>query len=158
VLSHRHKNVNEFFKRQRLKCRMRPIEIGISLKSCYSALKDNEILALLGDRDFTKNGLSVDFFGKKAPIPKGPAAFSYRIGSAIVPTFMLREDDDTFRFVFDKPIYPNTNGDETAETLYLTKRIVSVMEDYIRRYPTQWYVFKDIWSDNGNNVRPDTVL
>ncbi|MDD5422684.1 MAG: lysophospholipid acyltransferase family protein [Candidatus Omnitrophota bacterium] len=158
VLSHQDKNINEFFKRQRLKCRMKPIEIGISLKSCYVALKNNEVLALLGDRDFTKNGIAADFFGKKASIPKGPAVFSYRIGSAIVPTFMLREDDDTFRFVFDKPIYPNTDGDERAETISLTKKIVSVMEDYVRRYPTQWYVFKDIWSNDEFDVRPDTVL
>lgn len=145
VLTHKHKKVNEFFKKQRLAGMVKPIEIGMALKECYRVLKDNKILALMGDRDFTGNGFRIKFFGKKALIPKGPSAFSYRIGSAIVPTFMVREDDDTFRLIFEKPIYPDRSIEEDASARQLTERYLSVIESYITARPAQWYAFRKIW-------------
>lgn len=158
VLTHQNRRINDFFKRQRLKVRMAPIEMGMNVRACYNALKANGVLALLGDRDFTQNGLVMDFFRDRVSIPKGPAVLSYRIGSPIVPTFLLREPDDTFRMVFEEPIYPDIAGSEDGEIISLTKKFVSVMEDYVKRYPTQWYVFQDIWSDNGKDLRPDTIV
>lgn len=157
VLSHKHKKINDFFLDQRRMCKVEPIEIGISLKSCYRVLKSNGILALLGDRDFTRNGIMLDFFGRRTLIPKGPSVFSYRIGSAIVPTFMIREPDDTFRLVFEKPIYPDTSMEEGNALKSLTEMCTIAIESYIRRYPDQWYAFKYIW-DKNELLRPDTIV
>lgn len=157
ALTHQDKKVNEFFTKQRLMGRVRPIKIGISLRSCYEILRGNGLLALLGDRDFTKNGIRVKFFGKKICIPRGPSAFSSKIGSAIVPSFMVREPDDTFRLCIEKPIFPSgNNGGE--ELLAMAEKYVPILESYIRKYPTQWFMFKDMWSNNNENMRPDTVL
>jgi len=145
VLTHKHKKVNEFFKKQRLVGMVKPIEIGMALKECYRVLKNNKILALMGDRDFTGSGFRINFFGREALIPKGPSAFSYRIGSAIVPAFMIREDDDTFRFIFEKPIYPDRSVEESVSGRQLTEQYLSVIESYIRARPEQWYAFRKIW-------------
>lgn len=158
VLTHQNKKINDFFTAQRLAGKMRPIEIGISLKSCYSVLKGNGLLAVLGDRDFTKTGIRIEFFGRKALIPKGPAVFSYRIGSAIVPAFMLREHNDTFRLVFEEPIYPDHNEKEEDASFSLARKYLAVIESYVRKYPTQWFIFKDIWNNNGKDMRPDTII
>jgi Kdo2-lipid IVA lauroyltransferase/acyltransferase len=157
VLTHKHKKINDFFRRQRLAGRVIPIEIGASLKECYRLLKSNKILGLLGDRDFTKSGLRLDFFGLKALIPKGPAVFSYRIGSAIVPAFMIRNPDDTFTMFVEKPIYPDRSLAEDKAIIELTKKCIQVIESYIRKYPSQWYAFKNIW-DNNEDLRPDSVI
>ncbi len=157
VLSHKHKKINDFFLEQRKVCKVQPIQIGISLKACYKLLKDNKLLALLGDRDFTRNGLLCEFFGQNTMIPKGPAVFSYRIGSAIVPSFMIREPDDTFKLVFEKPIYPDPSMGEELAIVTLTGKCTSIIESYIRRYPAQWYAFKYIW-DKDELLRPDTII
>jgi KDO2-lipid IV(A) lauroyltransferase len=146
VLPHRNKKINEFFKRQRLAGKFTPIEMGVSVKECYKLLKKNMALALLGDRDFNKNGLMLDFFGKKTLFPKGPSVFSYRLGAAIVPTLMVREPDDTFRLIFKEPIYADTGKPEEEAVLELAGRCSSIIEDYVKTYPTQWYIFKDMWS------------
>ncbi len=158
VLTHQNKRINDFFTRQRKVGKMRPIEIGITLKSCYTILKSNNLLGLMGDRDFTKNGLVIEFFGKKTLIPKGPGALSYRIGSAIVPSFMVREADDTFRLVFEEPIFPIHDQDEDAAIRDLTGRYLKVIESYISRYPTQWYVFKKLRDNHEKLLRPDTII
>jgi KDO2-lipid IV(A) lauroyltransferase len=159
VLTHQNKMINDFFTRQRLKGKMRPIEIGATLKACYRALKGNGLLALLGDRDFTKNGLHVDFFGKTALIPKGPAVFAYREGAAILPTFMVREPDDTFRLFIDEPLYADPQQDEESAVTGLAKRYLISIESCVRKYPSQWYVFRDLWEQNGaRSLRPDTII
>ena len=159
VLTHQNRMINDFFTHQRLKGKVRPIEIGATLKSCYKILRSNNILALLGDRDFTKSGLVLDFFGRPAQIPRGPAAFSYRIGSAIVPTFMIRQPDDTFTLFMEEPILPDPSETEDAAIVNLTKKYLSVIESYIKAYPTQWHVFRNIWSNNDKeSLRPDTII
>ncbi len=158
VLTHQNKNINEFFIHQRSLGKMKSIEFGASLRCCYSSLKNNELLALLGDRDFSKNGILADFFGHPALMPKGPPVLSRRTGAAIVPGFMLRNPDDTFTFVFEKPILPDTTGDEKSAVKKLMEKYLSVTESYIRKYPGQWYVFKELWNNHDKDLRPDTVI
>lgn len=158
VLTHQNKRINDFFTRQRRLSQMKPIEIGISLRECYATLKNNRLLALLGDRDFSKNGIYADFFGKETLIPKGPSVFSYKFGSAIVPSFMIREKDDTFRLVFEEPICPDPSESEEKAAADLTRKYLAAIESYIKRYPTQWYMFRNVWGDDKRLLRPDTII
>ncbi|MDD5436536.1 MAG: lysophospholipid acyltransferase family protein [Candidatus Omnitrophica bacterium] len=146
VLTHRNKKIDEFFKKQRLVGKLTPIQIGASLKECYKVLRSNRLLGLLGDRDFTKNGLMLDFFGKKTLFPKGPSALSYRLGAALIPTLIVREPDDTFRLTFEEPIYADSAKSEGPGALELASKCAAIIEGYVRRYPTQWYIFKDMWN------------
>lgn len=159
VLTHQNRSINDFFTQQRLKGRMRPIEIGASLKACYRTLKGNGLLALLGDRDFTKNGLPVKFFGKTALMPKGPAVFAYREGAVILPTFMVRQPDDTFRLFVDEPLYADQQKDEASAVRELMGQYLVSIESCVRRYPSQWYIFRELWEQNDErSLRPDTIV
>jgi len=159
VLTHQNRKINDFFTRQRLRVGLKPIEVGVSLRACYKALKRNETLALLGDRGFSKNGIFIEFFGKKTLMPIGPAAFCYRQGAALLPCFMTREPDDSFRLVIEEPIYVDRAMDERSAIEDLTRRSLRTIEARIRRYPAQWYVFRDLWeSDDRKTLRSDTIL
>lgn len=157
ALTHQDRRINDFFRRQRSMGNLRQIEIGISMRGCFSVLGRNGLLALLGDRDFSGHGLQVRFFGREALMPKGPAVFSLRVGSAIVPTFMIREKDDKFRLIFEQPITPPNGSDEDEAVRSLIERYSSVIERYVRRYPTQWFVFQDAW-ENGRQMRHNTIV
>ncbi|MFA5143777.1 MAG: lysophospholipid acyltransferase family protein [Candidatus Omnitrophota bacterium] len=146
VLTHRNKKIDAFFRRQRLRGKLTPIEIGASLKACYHILKSNRLLGLLGDRDFTGNGLMLDFFGKKTLFPKGPSVFGYRLGAPLIPTLIIRRPDDTFCLSFEEPIYADRSKPEDAAVMELAGKCAAIIETYVRRYPTQWYIFKDMWS------------
>ncbi|MDD5730962.1 MAG: lysophospholipid acyltransferase family protein [Candidatus Omnitrophica bacterium] len=152
ALAHKDKKVNDFFNFQRETKGVKVIPFNNAVRKCLSVLKDNNCLALVGDRDFTKEGgIEVAFLNKTASIPKGPAAFALKTGAAIVPGFMLRNKDDSFTLRFEKPIIPK-NGDSSllektnnGELEKLTKQIKVVLEDYIKKYPEQWYMFKQFW-------------
>jgi lauroyl/myristoyl acyltransferase len=159
VLTHQNKKINDFFIRQRTFGNLQPIEIGAGLRTCYQLLKDNGLLAVLGDRDFSKKGIYVDFFGRPTLIPKGPAVLSYRTGAAIVPAFMIRQEDDTYKFFFEEPILPDQSADEAAAIEALAKRYTDSIERCVKKYPNQWFVFRKVWNDDGKqDLRPDTII
>lgn len=160
VLTHKNVKINNFFNNQRAMGRLKSIEFGASLRGCYKALKNNELLALLGDRDFSNNGLRMIFCGKSAVIPKGPAVLSQRTGAAIVPCFIVRNGDDTFSFVFEKPILPDTavEGDEDGAINGIMGKYLPIIESYVKRYPGQWYVFRNFWNPSYEELHTNTVI
>ncbi len=159
VLTHKNKRINDFFTGQRMLGNMRPIEVGAALKGCYRALRSNELLALLGDRDFTKNGILTDFFGRKAMMPKGPAVLSHRLGAAIVPIFVVREPKNTFTIHVERPFTCTAGLDEEAAVRELVGKCIRSIESCIKKYPSQWFVFRKIWDINDNEyLRPDTIV
>ena len=62
---------------------------------------------------------------------------------------MVRNQDDTFTLKILKPIEPVYTNDEHADLILMTEKIVRVMEDVIRQYPEQWFVFRRFWEKIG---------
>ena len=147
VLAHKDKKVNAFFDRQRgSKSKgMKVIPMGIAVRKCFEVFKQNEMVALVGDRDFNENGTALDFFGKASYFPQGPAVFSLKTGASIVPTFMVRNRDDSFTLKIEKPIEFNPSGNKEKDLLEIISRYKIIFEDYIRKYPDQWYMFRRFW-------------
>jgi KDO2-lipid IV(A) lauroyltransferase len=108
-------------------------------------LKDNGIVALAGDRDFTEKGIVLDFFGKPTFLPEGPAAFCLKTGAPIVPGFMLRDKDDKFTLRMGKPLEGAISNNDKKYLKELIIRYKTIIEDYIRSYPEQWYMFRRFW-------------
>ncbi len=106
------------------------------------ALKKNKIIVLIGDRDILNSGIRIDFFGRKASIPKGIAFLSRKTGAPImVGVLGLSSDSRRYSGVLFEPIYPE-KFDSKDELL---EEVVSLMERGIRMYPFQWFVFQRIW-------------
>jgi len=157
ALTHQNKGINDFFLRQRAFGKIRVIPPGPSLRRCFTALKRGEFIALLGDRDFTENGIRTEFLGKSAKMPSGPAFFSYRTGAPIVPAFCFYADDGRINFVLEDPIVPSGRGSQEEQVRQLLSAYVSVIGRYVRRYPTQWYMFREVWNERPNGG-PYTVI
>ncbi|MFH1478472.1 MAG: lysophospholipid acyltransferase family protein [Candidatus Omnitrophota bacterium] len=147
ALTHQDKRINDFFIDQREKKGFKVIPIESATKRCVSVLLKKHLLALLADRDFTNSGMECDFFGVKTSIPKGPALLSLKTNSPIVPVFFIREGKYNYRFIFEEPMEVVNHDGLTQEEIMqeANKKIVSVMEKYIRLYPDQWLVFRRFW-------------
>ena len=52
---------------------------------CVRALKANDILCLLCDRDLAGGGVEVEFFGERTTLPGGPATLALRSGAPLLP-------------------------------------------------------------------------
>ncbi|MDP2653860.1 MAG: lysophospholipid acyltransferase family protein [Candidatus Omnitrophota bacterium] len=148
ALPHKERPVNELFNKQREMKGVSVVPVQHAFRRCLEALKENKVVALVADRDFTSSGFLMDFLGKKAQIPKGPAIFSVRTGAPIVPSFLIRNDDNTFSMTLEQPIYPPMQEEGQIEDDVLQSVIrpyLAVIEQRIRQYPTQWLMFRKYW-------------
>ena len=116
-----------------------PMDGGASPVS--ACLKRGELVVLLGDLDFSARQRRVPFFGKPARLPRGPAVLAVRTGAPILPAFVLREPDETFRLCFCPPIIP----DQFRSIDDIQNRICSVLEEVIGNHPDQWFAFEPLW-------------
>lgn len=145
TLPHKDKKVDDFFNFQRQSKGVKVIHLGKAVKTILDVIKNRELIALVGDRDFTEKGVISDFFGKPAMFPQGPAALSLKTGAVIVPGFMLRNRDDTFTLSIEKPLEFKASGSREKDLQELIRQYTAIFEDYIRRFPEQWYMFRRFW-------------
>ncbi|MFH1397962.1 MAG: lysophospholipid acyltransferase family protein [Candidatus Omnitrophota bacterium] len=145
ALTHKHIKVNNFFVSQRENKGLKVIPLGKAVKQCLSAIASNQLIALVGDRDFSEKGMIVDFFNKPTIFPEGPAVFHLKTGAPIIPIFMLRNQDDSFTYKLEKPIEFTPTGDRNKDVKELISLYKLIFEDYIRKYPDQWYMFRQFW-------------
>ena len=149
TLPHKERPVNDLFNHQREVHGITVVATHNAIRKCMEQLKSNKIIAIVGDRDFTvKGGELIDFLGTKALIPKGAAIFSKKTGAPVIPTFLVREPDGTFRLSILEPMFPPKEADEEGlpeeEAIRrIMRRYLAVIEDQIRRYPTQWLLFRE---------------
>jgi len=152
ALPHKNKKVDEFFNNQRQSKGIHVIPFGKAARQCLSLLRENKMIALVGDRDFSEKGLVLDFFGKKTHFPLGPAAFAIKTGAVIVPGFMFRNSDDSFTLRIEEPIEFKPKADIIGPQEITDKdmnnvigQYINIFERYIKERPDQWYMFRRFW-------------
>ncbi len=114
------------------------IPLRTSLRGAFKSLKANRFAGLVSDQHAPSGGVILDFFGRKASTPKGPAAIAIKVGCPLIPFLLRRERYDRHVVMTGKPIYPPNSGDVEKDIETMTKAYTKFFEDHIRRYPDQW--------------------
>lgn len=101
--------------------------------------EEGALATLLADRDLTRKGPIVEFFGEPCRLPPGTAALARRTGRPVCVGAFLTEGDG-YRGVVQAPI------DVAGLDLYDgTQAVATELEQLIARYPDQWHVFVRNW-------------
>lgn len=111
-----------------------------------SILKRGELVGMQLDRVVGNNHILIDFCGRPAPFPLGPASLARATGTPLIPVFVLAEDDRrhcTFRY--EEPIFVSKTRDREADIRRGTEAAVRVYERYVKANPYQWFNFHDFW-------------
>lgn len=91
-------------------------------------------------------GIEVDFFGRRAVVPNGPAAFAMRTGAPLVPACVtFGERPGTYEVVLDDPLPVDSEGGRD-EQRRLMQALVHRFEEFIRPRPEQWFAFRAMFS------------
>lgn len=117
-----------------------------------AALRRNEIVAIQGDRNYGGKSTIVSLFGGRAAVPAGPWDLARAAGAPVLPAAMIIEGHRRFRHVFGDPIRPHAPAGTGAGDDGGHARLASAMEEMIRRYPSQWFNFYDVWATGGAAV------
>ncbi len=115
------------------------------------ALRDNEIVCLLCDRDLDRTGIEVEFFGERTTLPAGPATLALRTGASLLPVGVYYTDDYNGHKAIVRPPIPLTRvGSFRVDVARITQLLTRELEFLIRRSPEQWHMFQPNWpSDPG---------
>lgn len=148
ALAHKDPRVNALFNGQREASGAMVIQTDVAVRHVLEHLKKNRLVAILADRDFGNRGIVMDFLGRKTMIPRGAAYFSMKTGAPIIPSFFLHAADDHFEIIIHPPIEPPHLPDgkitDEAARSYI-REYLTVIEDEIRRNPSQWLLFREFW-------------
>ncbi|MDR0361727.1 MAG: hypothetical protein LBJ46_03425 [Planctomycetota bacterium] len=147
VAMHRYGKINDLFmrERERVGLTVADMEKDAALKM-MRALRRNEVVGVMGDRDPTQQGIEVMFFGQPCRFPQGPARMSISTGAPIVPSFCLRRTNDSFTIIFLPPIKIPGEGTRDEQVKAVTQSFASIIENAIRMFPEQWAVFYSFWA------------
>jgi len=89
----------------------------------------------------------VDFFGVPASTTAGLARIALRTEAAVVPVFVLwDEEKKKYRLRFEPALALTRTGDPERDVRENTARFNKVIEDVIRRYPDQWLWIHRRWA------------
>jgi KDO2-lipid IV(A) lauroyltransferase len=122
------------------------IPSSASVKQMIKALRSGRALGALADQDSTRvRGVFVNFFGRPARTPVGPALLAYKTESPIVPVAIVREGDDRYKIMVKEPVKLAFTGDKERDTIETTQKYTQVLESIIREYPSQWLWMHDRW-------------
>jgi lauroyl/myristoyl acyltransferase len=127
-----------------------------------AALRRNDVVCLLCDRDIQRTGVPVEFFGERTTLPAGPATLSLRTGAPLLPTAVYfagagRFDGDGHLGIVRPPVDTTRRGDGLrADVARVTQDLAHELEQLIRREPTQWHLLQPNWpSDPGYETVSD---
>ncbi len=109
------------------------------------ALKAGHIAGLAFDRDITRTGPYVNFFGVPTQMPDGAVQLALKYGSPVVIGFSVRQPDNCSVVYIEPPLIFEKTGNTAADICAGVQKMAAIMEKYIRHYPDQWLMFQRIW-------------
>jgi KDO2-lipid IV(A) lauroyltransferase len=116
-----------------------------ALRQIVTCLRKNEVVCLLSDERKGKSEVQVDFFGHPAQTATGAAVFSLKTGASLVPIFIVRHEDGSHTIYIEPQLNVELSGNQKEDILSLTAASTKAIEDYVRKYPEQWFWLNNRW-------------
>ena len=102
-------------------------------------LQDNKIVCLMADRDLTRTGVEVDFFGEPTRMPAGPAKLAVETGATLLATHCYNTRDS---WVFDVAGPTDTSSGDVAA---ITQAMADRFARGIAAHPADWHMLQPQW-------------
>ena len=134
--------------RSRMGVNVVPLSVAAG-KASLSALRRNEIVALVCDLAKDGRNVRVTVCGQQVMVPAGPAVMAIRSGAPVVPITCRRQADNRYLLEVQEPIDFTPTGDRDADSQALAQAIMSRFEPHLLRWPEQWYLFSPMWEADG---------
>lgn len=116
------------------------------IREMISELKKGAFLGLIMDQDPGKAGVLVPFFGYETLTATGPAVLARMQDVPIIPvTIRYSPFEKKHIITVEPPMYAEHTDDKKRDVAVTTTALNEFMEDYIRRYPEEWFWLHNRW-------------
>ena len=109
-------------------------------------LQAGKLIALVADRDMSRNGIEVNFFGKTSKMPSGPAILAIKTGAPLITAY-VRYTPGGIEIIFDETLKPTNSGSEEEQIKIITQSMADNFAKRIKENPVDWHMLQRIWID-----------
>jgi KDO2-lipid IV(A) lauroyltransferase len=121
------------------------VPLGISIRKIYQTLKEKKVIAMVADQRGPREGVKVDFFGKKVSVYTGPAALALKTDAPLICGIAVRDKNYKYKMVLVEISQQNLPDGEEEKILEISQRYTSYLETVIRENPEQWLWMHNRW-------------
>jgi KDO2-lipid IV(A) lauroyltransferase len=106
-------------------------------------LRAGEVVCLVADRDLSRNGVEVQFFGEPTRMPAGPALLAASTGAVLLPAHMFYLPDGWAQWI--GPPIELADGRLRDRVQRATQRLADVFAERIAAHPADWHMLQKLW-------------
>jgi phosphatidylinositol dimannoside acyltransferase len=114
-------------------------------------LRANGVVCLMAERDLTRTGVEVDFFGEPTRMPAGPAKLAIETGAMLCPAHCWFEDNDWGISIH--PPLDCTSGDVRV----ISQALANQFAKNIAAHPADWHMMQPQWLADLSDARRDQL-
>jgi len=118
---------------------------GRVIPTLMQRIRSGCVIALAADRDLSRSGIDVTFFGGPARMPAGPALLAIRTGAPLISAYVSYTPTG-IHIDFTRIELPN-KASETEQVAALVQNSADLFAEGIAKYPQDWHMMQRIWID-----------
>jgi Kdo2-lipid IVA lauroyltransferase/acyltransferase len=118
-------------------------------------VRNDGVVILLVDMSRRRDGVDVNFFGRKATATPGAALVALRCNSPVIPGFCFRGADGQLTAQFYPAVSIQRTGDLRSDVAVNTQLITDVLERAIREHIDQWFWYHRKWKKHYPGLYPE---
>jgi len=130
--------------RQAMGMEVLPLD-GRVLGTLALRLRQGALVALVADRDLSRSGIDVNFFGGPSRMPAGPALLALKTNAPLITAFVSYTE---FGIHIDfNEVAISTTGSDEEKVVEIVQRMANQFEAGISVHPQDWHMLQRIWID-----------
>lgn len=135
------------FLEYRTKIGMEVLDLNLrSIAILSQRLRSGKLVALVADRDLSKNGIPVKFFGDGAQMPGGPALLAIQTGADLITAYVKYEKSG-IHIIFEGAIKVPESGSVNEKAAAMTQIMADRFSKHIFANTVDWHMLQRIWID-----------
>ncbi|WP_329109232.1 phosphatidylinositol mannoside acyltransferase [Micromonospora sp. NBC_01699] len=121
-------------------------------------IRQGHVVPLLADRDLTRRGIEVRFFGARTRMPAGPALLALSTGAPLYVASMWYEPDKALAELVGPLELPDpASGTLSERVRVLTQDIADHLAAGIAQHPEDWHMLQRMWLTGDDRAQTDPV-
>ena len=130
--------------RQAMGMEVLPLD-GRVLGTLAQRLRQGALVALVADRDLSRSGIDVNFFGGPSRMPAGPALLALKTSAPLITAFVSYTESG-IHIDFNEVAIPTIGADE-EKVVEIVQRMADQFSNGISSHPQDWHMLQRIWID-----------
>ncbi|MFI6599727.1 phosphatidylinositol mannoside acyltransferase [Nonomuraea sp. NPDC050536] len=120
---------------------------GHNFGTLATRVRRGGVVCLPAERDLTKSGVEVRFFGATTKVPAGPPLLAVQTGAALLPAIVYFDGDDWGIDIHPEVPVPE-EGTRQEKVAAVAQGLADVFEKGIAQHPEDWHMLQRLWLED----------